>query len=81
MQFLQNNSVIGTLHHRANTICSSPNLAAGRTTFTKSPDKMYITRMGTQQGEDENENTSPKEEKEVQYRPPTTESLYRGAIL
>ena len=36
---------------------------------------MYIPCLGTQQGEYEDENTSPKEpkeEQELQYRPPTT---------
>ena len=44
---------------------------------------MQIHCLGTQQGEDEDENTSPKEQKEeqeLQHWPPT-ESLYSGAIL
>ena len=45
---------------------------------------MQIPCVGTQQGEDEDENTSPKEpkeEQELQNRPPSTKSSYSCAIL
>ena len=46
---------------------------------------MQIPCLGTQQGEDKDENTSPQEqtkEQELQYWPPTTtKSSHSGAIL
>ena len=44
---------------------------------------MKIPCLGTQQGKDEDGNTSPKEQKEEQEPQhwPPTESLYSGAIL
>ena len=61
-----------------------PKTVIARTTLTKSSDKMQIPCLGTQQGEDQDENTSPKEQKEEQElkcRPPTTESLHSGALF
>ena len=53
-----------------------------RTPFKKSFVKMQIPCLGTQQGKDQDENTSPKQQKEqeLQYRPATAESLHSGAI-
>ena len=53
-------SVIGTLHHWANTICSSPELLQQEDEHLHSLNKMQVPCLGTQQGEDQNENTSPK---------------------
>ena len=58
-------SMIGTLFHRAKTICSDPTqLLERRRAFIHQLVKMQVPNMGPQQGEDEEPNNSPKEEKE-----------------
>ena len=59
MPSVPNISVIGTLHHRANTICSSPELLQQEEHHLKKVLTKYkYPCLGSQQ--DKNENTSPK---------------------
>ena len=57
-------SVIGTLHHRANTICSSTKLLQHQEQHLKRVLAKCKYPVGTQRGEDKDENTSLKEQKE-----------------
>ena len=78
-------TVIGTLHHRANTVCLNPKLLQQEEqhlqrvlTRCKYPvwalDRVKMKMKTLAQKE-------PREEQELQYRQPTTKSIYMGAIL
>ena len=60
-------SVVGTLHHRAKTVCSNTNLLHQKE-HSKSINKMQISYLGSEQNKDENkihyteENQKPKQE-------------------
>ena len=49
-------SIVGTLHHRAKTVCSDSSLQTSRRrTPSQNADKMQISYLGSKQSKDENE--------------------------
>ena len=62
-------SVIGTLYHRARTVCSSPNqLAERRETPVQIPEKMQVPKLGIKQSEAKEPNISPEEKQRKQQQ-------------
>ena len=54
-------SVIGTLYHRAKTICFQPmTVAERRSTSVQNSEKMPVSNMGHQQSQVEEPSTGPK---------------------
>ena len=62
-------SMMGTLYHRARTICSNPSqLQKVRKTSIQIPKKMQVSKLGTQQSQVEEPNTSPEEKPRKQQQ-------------
>ena len=76
-------SLVGTLHHRAKTICSSPQLLQQEEDHLSRVEKMQVCCMGNKQSEDQDENTSSKEEHQEQCKQSEelSETIHSGAIL